>query len=123
MKSGTQREKSGFREDFGQRLASLRARKGWSQGDLARRLGVPRWKVGKWEQGCYSPAAEDLVPLSEVLTVPVGELLTGERLQPLPPAEGLAPIDRSALSVHLEGLSRLLKPLTERREAPIPSKQ
>jgi transcriptional regulator with XRE-family HTH domain len=92
MKSDTRKGRSGFREDFGERLAGLRARKGWSQGDLARRLGVPRWKVGKWEQGCYSPAAEDLVPLSEVLTVPVEKLLTGERVRPLPPAEGLAPI-------------------------------
>jgi len=121
--SDERKGRSGFREDFGQRLAGLRARKGWSQGDLARRLGVPRWKVGKWEQGCYSPAAEELVPLSEVLTVPVGELLTGESTQPPPPGESLAPVDRNALSVHLEGLSRLLKPLTERREARIPNKQ
>lgn len=38
------------------RLAALRAEKGWSQGDLAARLGVSRQTVNSIENGRYDPS-------------------------------------------------------------------
>ena len=37
-------------------LAALRAERGWSQGDLAERLGVSRQTVNALERGKYDPS-------------------------------------------------------------------
>jgi len=64
---------------MGRRIVQLRKRREWSQGELARWLGVTRERVGNWERGDHAPPLEALVALGEVLRVPLDELVAGKR--------------------------------------------
>ena len=61
-------------KELGLRIAGIRKRRGWSQSQLAARLGVPRDRLSKWERGMNAPSLDDLSGLSEVLEVPLEEL-------------------------------------------------
>ena len=62
---------------LGIRIAILRISKGWSQAELARRIGVSTSAVGMYEQGRRQPAADVLVKLAEIFEVTTDFLLTG----------------------------------------------
>ena len=49
----------GLTQEVGRRIVRERKRRGWSQGDLARRLGVKRERMGNWERGENAPRLED----------------------------------------------------------------
>ena len=66
---------------FQENLKNYRKAKGLTQEDLAVRLHVVRQTISKWEKGLSVPDAALLVRLSEVLEVPVSQLLGA----PLPP--------------------------------------
>lgn len=63
---------------MGHRIAALRREAGWSQSELARRLGVSASAVGMYEQGRREPAADMLVQMGKVFGVTVDYLLTGQ---------------------------------------------
>lgn len=65
---------------LGSRIAALRARFGWSQAELARRLHISPSAVGMYEQGRREPSVEVIVALARVLGVSVDYLLTGNSL-------------------------------------------
>lgn len=65
--------------ELGKRITGLRKRRSWSRLKLARRLGVPRSRVGFWERGEHAPPIESLVALSEVLDISLDELVMGRR--------------------------------------------
>jgi transcriptional regulator with XRE-family HTH domain len=67
------------RRELGRRIVQLRKRRGWSQADLAGRLGVTRERVGNWERGEHAPPLEALAALGEALRVPLDELVLGRR--------------------------------------------
>ena len=56
-------------------IRAVRKSKGLSQEELAVKLHVVRQTISKWEQGLSVPDAEMLVRVSEVLEVPVADLL------------------------------------------------
>lgn len=56
-------------------IKTFRKNKGYSQETLAEQLNVVRQTVSKWEKGISVPDAETLAKLSEILEVPVGDLL------------------------------------------------
>ena len=56
-------------------IKTLRKQKGFSQEEVAARLNVVRQTVSKWEKGYSVPDADMLEKLSEVLEVPVSDLL------------------------------------------------
>ena len=60
---------------FSENLKTARTQKGMSQEILAQRLNVVRQTVSKWEQGLSVPDAEMLTKISEILEVPVADLL------------------------------------------------
>ena len=60
---------------FQENLKTYRKAKGLTQEDLAVRLHVVRQTISKWEKGLSVPDAALLVRLSEVLEVPVSQLL------------------------------------------------
>ena len=66
--------------EFREQLVLIRRQKGWSQEQLAERIGVSRQAISKWETGTTIPDTGMLIPLSEVLDVTVTELLKGEKL-------------------------------------------
>lgn len=56
-------------------LKSLRQRKGWTQGDLAERLGVEQPTVQRWEAGKREPNLAQLLELAKILEVEPGALI------------------------------------------------
>ena len=59
-------------------MALLRAEKGWSQAELARRIGVSTSAVGMYEQGRREPSLNLLVRLAQEFGVTTDYLLMGE---------------------------------------------
>lgn len=64
---------------FGEFLYELRKEKGFTQSELAEKLGITNKAVSKWETGEAFPETAQLVPLSNIFSVSVDELLRGER--------------------------------------------
>ena len=70
-----------MREDkdmLSDRIATLRKDAGWSQEELAERLGVSRQAVSKWESGASQPDLERVLALSELFEVSTDYLLKDE---------------------------------------------
>jgi transcriptional regulator with XRE-family HTH domain len=61
----------------GARIRELRLRSELSQRELGERLDRKQGTISSWESGQREPGLEDLVSLSRVLDVPVGELFAG----------------------------------------------
>lgn len=57
------------------RIQEYRKQKKWTQEELARRLGVERSAVAKWESGKSQPQAARLVALAEIFGCTVDEIL------------------------------------------------
>ena len=62
---------------LGLRIALLRVEKGWSQAELAKRIGVSPSAVGMYEQGRREPSLDLLVRLALELSVTTDYLLMG----------------------------------------------
>ena len=60
---------------FSEKLTEQRRRLGWSQEQLADRLGVTRQSVSKWESGAAMPELVKLIALSELFGVSVDYLV------------------------------------------------
>lgn len=60
---------------MGNRIKELRTAKGWTQQELAARMGVHLSTVSKMEVGTIDVAAKHLKALSEALDAPISELL------------------------------------------------
>ncbi len=63
-----------------EKIKKLREARGWSQAELARRLGVTRNGVNSWEQGLSMPSPACLVELARVFSVSTDYLLGIENL-------------------------------------------
>lgn len=74
----TRKDKKGENTMLGLRIALLRAEKGWSQAELAKRIGVSASAVGMYEQGRREPSLALLVCLAQELDVTTDYLLTGK---------------------------------------------
>jgi len=80
-----------------ERIKSLRTARGWTQADLARRLGITPNGVNSWAQGLSMPSPAFLVELAKVFSVSTDYLLGVERLESLN-VTGLAERDVAMLS-------------------------
>ena len=65
---------------LGQRISELRAALGWSQVQLAKRLGVAKQTVSNWENDNIQPSIEMLVRLSKLFGVTTDYLLGLEEI-------------------------------------------
>lgn len=61
--------------EISQRLVNLRKAKGYSQEELAAKLGISRQAVSKWERGEASPDTDNLILLSKLYGISIDELL------------------------------------------------
>lgn len=64
----------------GKFIAGERKARGWTQRQLAERLGISDKTVSKWERGGGFPDVSLLLPLCGELGISVNELLAGERV-------------------------------------------
>lgn len=67
-------------EKTGKFISSLRKEQGFTQAELAEKLGITDRAVSKWETGKCLPDAGIMVELCEILGISVNELLTGEKI-------------------------------------------
>lgn len=65
-------------ESIGRTIALLRKRAGWTQRELAGRLGVTDKAVSRWERGLGLPEQSSLARLAKVLGVDIEDILNGE---------------------------------------------
>ena len=75
---------------LGQRICELRTSLGWSQVDLAKRLGVAKQTVSNWENENIQPSIEMLIRLSKLFKVSTDYLL-GLDTVPRLDIEGISP--------------------------------
>ena len=64
--------------EVAQRLAELRRKKGYSQEELAEKLGLSRQAVSKWERAESSPDTDNLIALARLYGTSLDELLAIE---------------------------------------------
>ncbi|MEY8260064.1 helix-turn-helix transcriptional regulator [Oscillospiraceae bacterium 50-60] len=93
--------------NFSKKLADLRRREGFSQEQLAERLGVTRQSVSKWESGAAQPELAKLVALSELFRVSVDYLVKDCLEEPDRPAGQSA--STAKLEAQVEEISRLFR--------------
>jgi putative transcriptional regulator len=61
------------------RLPVLRAERGWSQAELAARLGVSRQTVNAIEKGRYDPSLPLAFKIAEVFGAPIEQIFEPDR--------------------------------------------
>lgn len=71
------------------RLQNLRKKNGYSQEELAEKIGISRQAVSKWERAEASPDTDNLILLAKLYGVTLDELLNTESV-PLPNSEGIS---------------------------------
>lgn len=64
---------------LGEQLKKLRESKGFSQEDVAKKIGVTRQAVYKWENDKSCPNIDNLILLSEMYNVTLDELIKGNQ--------------------------------------------
>ncbi|HWM89497.1 MAG TPA: helix-turn-helix transcriptional regulator [Thermoanaerobaculia bacterium] len=64
-------------ETLGDRIARLRRAKGWSQRELAGRVGSKGSQLSKYERGAYDPRPDLLSRIAEELETTLDYLVTG----------------------------------------------
>ena len=67
-----------MKQETANRLFEYRKKNGFSQEELAEKIGVSRQAVSKWERGEASPDTENLIMLAKVYNVTLDELIMGE---------------------------------------------
>lgn len=68
-------------EKIGLFIAGCRKRKGYTQLQLAEKLGVTDRSISNWENGKCMPDLSLFKPLCEILEISINELLSGERIE------------------------------------------
>jgi len=114
-----------MKPNIAETLKLLRRRKGLTQEDLARLLGVSRITVARWETGQRFPTTEQLMRLSKVLGVSPEELLKTDKtslslkdfaewlIKEVYKEEGLVSPDEEALKKLLPLVTKKLEVLKE----------
>jgi transcriptional regulator with XRE-family HTH domain len=80
-------------------IRQLREERGWTQIELAARLGLHHSAVSKWERGVTLPAPDALLRLADLFSVSVAELVAAQTEQgphSAPPSRQSAPGDEEA---------------------------
>ena len=66
------------KQEFKDRLITLRKQKGWVQEDIAEKLDVSRQTVSKWESTQTMPEVDKVIKLSKLYNITMDELVYGE---------------------------------------------
>lgn len=70
--------------EIANRLVALRKKSGFSQEQLAEKIGVSRQAVSKWERSEASPDTDNLILLARIYNVSLDELLSTDDEIPMP---------------------------------------
>mgnify|MGYP004457172673 FL=1 len=91
-----------------EKITMLRKRSGWSQEELAEKLGVSRQAVSKWESGASLPDLDRMVKISQLFCVSTDYLLKDEIEEVTLPEGELAPESGGDYVVTLEEANAFL---------------
>ncbi len=72
-------KESTLSKDFPKKLKELRTKKGWSQGQLGKRIGADLQRISKYERGVMWPTMELMVRLAKVFDVSVDYMIREEK--------------------------------------------
>ena len=91
-------------KNIGEKLYQHRKAAGFSQEELADKIGVSRQAVSKWEKGESSPDTENLIALSKLYNVSLDGLVFGEKAEEKPeePQSENDKVDISPAGIHVE---------------------
>ncbi len=64
--------------EIANRLVTLRKKNGYSQEDLAQKLGISRQAISKWERAESSPDTDNLIALSKLYNISLDALLESD---------------------------------------------
>lgn len=84
-------------QQIGEKLYQQRKAAGFSQEELAEKIGVSRQAVSKWERGESSPDTENLIALAQLYEISIDELIMGEN-KPNPEGDK---VDISPSGIHV----------------------
>lgn len=73
-----------LRKELGQRIKQLRKDMGWTQKELANRIGTSPAQLNKYEAGQNTPPLDKLVLFAEVLTTTADYLIAGNISENMP---------------------------------------
>lgn len=65
------------RNKFGKKVRSLRLEKGWSQEELADKVGLHRTYIGSIERGEQNVSIDNIAKLAKTLSISIEELFRG----------------------------------------------
>ncbi len=74
-----ERKKAVLSPDFPAKLWALRKERGWSQGQLAQKIGADLQRISKYEHGVIWPTMELMVRLAKVFDVSVDFLIRDDK--------------------------------------------
>lgn len=86
-----------------EKVKDLRQARGWTQAELARRMGITRNGINSWEQGLSMPSPSSLVELAKIFSVSTDYLLGVERLETI----NVTGLDESEVALLAELADRL----------------
>ena len=93
-----------FRQNMiSEKVKDLRQARGWTQAELARRMGITRNGINSWEQGLSMPSPSSLVELAKIFSVSTDYLLGVERLATI----NVTGLDESEVALLAELADRL----------------
>ena len=72
-------KKTMLSDDFPAKLRDLRKRRGWSQGQLAQKIGADLQRVSKYERGVIWPTMELMVAIAKAFDVTVDFLIRDDK--------------------------------------------
>ena len=93
---------------LGQRICELRTALGWSQVELAKRLGVAKQTVSNWENENIQPSIEMLIRLANLFCVTTDYMLGLEKIPRLD-VDGLSEEIVAHITQLIADLKRLQK--------------
>lgn len=73
-KTDQERKLDQIREAFGANVKLLRERKGWTQAELAERVGMHRVTISRLETANHEPLFADACLIADTLGVTIGEM-------------------------------------------------
>lgn len=68
-----------LQEAIGERIKTLRVKKGWDQWELAEKLGCERPRMCRLEKGIYMPTVKEFYKLTKILDVSFFYLYANEK--------------------------------------------
>lgn len=81
-------------KDFPKKLKRLRLEKGWTQGQVSKRLGVDSQRVSKYERGVLSPTTETIIKIANLYNISLDYLIRDGQNGPTPSFQNQKLMDR-----------------------------